>query len=245
MRYILNHRRSNSSSAVVTISVGPSQRLFAAHENVLCQSDFFADALRKQFFEPGNKRIDLPNEEPEIFSAVLEFMYRGDYRPKLAFNEKRGSWSLEEGAKLPSVASESTIFLPDTERTVLKDTVIYVRSCPKPDTHLTSMILTCGHQCSAHIYRLPALQRIALKKQGLQCNVGCSTILASARYAYLHTPANDSKLRAHYLALIIRSRHTFKRSGTMQTEMQEGGSPLFFDLFVALVNHLVSLPLLF
>lgn len=68
----------------------------------------------------------------------------------------------------------------------------------------------------------------------------CSTILASARYAYANTPASDSKLRAHYLALIIRSRSTFKRSGTLQAEMERGGTPLFFDLFVAMVNHLVS-----
>lgn len=68
----------------------------------------------------------------------------------------------------------------------------------------------------------------------------CSTILSSARYAYANTPASDSKLRAHYLALIIRSRSTFKRSGTLQMEMQAGGTPLFFDLFVAMVNHLVS-----
>lgn len=33
------------------------------------------------------------------------------------------------------------------------------------------------------------------------------------------------------MALIIRSRHTFKRSGTMQQEMEQGGK-LFFDLFV-------------
>jgi len=44
-------------------------------------------------------------------------------------------------------------------------------------------------------------------------------------------------LRAHYLALIIRSRSTFKRSGTMQLEMLNGGTQLFFDLFVALCNH--------
>lgn len=68
-----------------------------------------------------------------------------------------------------------------------------------------------------------------------------STILASARYAYAHTPADDSSLRAHYLALIIRSRATFKRSGTMQAEMMAGGSALWFDLFVAMVEHLVSL----
>jgi hypothetical protein len=70
-----------------------------------------------------------------------------------------------------------------------------------------------------------------------ESGIPASTILASARYAYAHTPETDSKLRAHYLALIIRSRSTFKRSGTMQLEMYNGGSQLFFDLFVALCNH--------
>ena len=65
----------------------------------------------------------------------------------------------------------------------------------------------------------------------------CSTILSSARYAYANTDASDSKLRAHYLALIIRSRKTFKRSGTMQMEMEKGGTQFFFDLFVAMCNH--------
>jgi len=51
---------------------------------------------------------------------------------------------------------------------------------------------------------------------------------------------NDSRLRAHYLALIIRSRKTFKRSGTMQMEMEMGGK-LFFDLFVAMCNHVDDL----
>lgn len=71
------------------------------------------------------------------------------------------------------------------------------------------------------------------KESGIQCSI----ILSSARFAYSHTPDTDSKLRAHYLALIIRSRSTFKRSGTMQLEMFNGGSQLFFDLFVALCNH--------
>jgi hypothetical protein len=61
--------------------------------------------------------------------------------------------------------------------------------------------------------------------------------LRSARFAYEHTPDTESRLRAHYLALIIRSRKTFKRSGTMQMEMEIGGK-LFFDLFVAMSNHI-------
>jgi len=42
------------------------------------------------------------------------------------------------------------------------------------------------------------------------------------------------------LAMIIRSRSAFKKSGTMQMEMEMGGK-LFFDLFVALSNHVDDL----
>jgi hypothetical protein len=90
--------------------------------------------------------------------------------------------------------------------------------------------------CSAERYMLPELKALALRKQGLQSGIEVGTILRSARYAYDHTPDTDSRLRAHYLALIIRCRRTFKRSGTMQAEMERGGR-LFFDLFVALCNH--------
>ena len=84
------------------------------------------------------------------------------------------------------------------------------------------------------------MKKLALRKQGLQHGVQVQTILSSARYAYENTPDSDSKLRAHYLALIIRSRSTFKKSGTMQNEMMKGGCGLFFDLFVAMCNHMVS-----
>lgn len=105
-----------------------------------------------------------------------------------------------------------------------------------------SPLLITSHSCAADRYGLDELKRLALRKQGLQSGIQISTILSSARWAYAHTPDTDSKLRAHYLALIIRSRNTFKRSGTMQMEMEEGGK-LFFDLFVAMCNHMVSLSL--
>ena len=183
---------------------------------------------RAQFFETPGKRIDLPSEEPEVFSAVLEYLYKGDYSPKLAYDKKRASWYLEN---TDASSGESTIYQGGVGGAILKDTLIYVRTL---STSLYFMLLILTLQCSAHRYNMPELQRLALKKQGLQSGVQCSTILASARFAYDNTPASDSKLRAHYLALIIRSRNTFKRSGTMQNEMQKGGTPLFFDLFVAL-----------
>lgn len=99
---------------------------------------------------------------------------------------------------------------------VLRDTVIY---------------------CAADKYGLDELKRLSLQKQGLQTGIPVDVILRSARYAYDNTPDSESRLRAHFLALIIRSRKTFKRSGTMQMEM-ESGSKLFFDLFVAMCNHI-------
>jgi hypothetical protein len=92
--------------------------------------------------------------------------------------------------------------------------------------------------CAAERYGLEELKRLSLRKQGLRSGIDVGTILRSAQYAYAHTPDSDSRLRAHYLALIIRCRKTFKRSGTMQAEMERGGSKLFFDLFVAMSNHL-------
>ncbi len=66
---------STLTSPIVTFTVGKEGRLFAAHEDVLAASPFFLAACRQQFLEDGNKRIDLPDEEPEIFSCVLEYLY--------------------------------------------------------------------------------------------------------------------------------------------------------------------------
>ncbi|KAL1878616.1 hypothetical protein VTK73DRAFT_7697 [Phialemonium thermophilum] len=207
---------SNLTSPIVTLVVGREQRIFAAHENVLCASPFFKKVLELEAIDYSNRKISLIDEEPEIFSSVLEYLYKGDYYPRLIPNKKRNSWELEQteddGRGLP----ESTVYHRGADGDLLKDTVIY---------------------CAAEKYGLEELKRIALRKQGLHSGVQASIILASARYAYANTPDTDSKLRAHYLALIIRCRSTFKRSGTMQLEMFNGGSQLFFDLFVALCNH--------
>ncbi|KAK3112215.1 hypothetical protein LTR53_011753 [Teratosphaeriaceae sp. CCFEE 6253] len=220
------------TSVIVTISVGKDQRLFAAHEDVLSRSPWFVEACREQFFtSPGQRRISLPDEEPEVFSAVLEYLYKGDYYPRLLHDRKRNTWSLEDDEG--DLTAQSITPRPHSNKAgglnelavlyhhgvgdyVLKDTLVY---------------------CSALRFGLPELQRHALRKQGLQSGIDVACILRSARFAYDHTPPSDSRLRAHYLALIIRSRKTFKRSGTMQMEMEKGGTQMFFDLFVAMCNH--------
>jgi hypothetical protein len=211
------------TSPIVTIVVGPDQRLFAAHEDVLSHSPYFASALRGQFFESNTRRIDLPTEEPEIFSCVLEYLYKGDYYPRLVHDKRRQTWMLEGAVSSPDpnkgdrvAAVEPTFYHAGVGDIILRDTAVY---------------------CAAERFGLEELKRLSLRKQGLQSGIEVGTILRSARYAYENTPDSDSRLRAHYLALIIRSRKTFKRSGTMQMEMEIGGK-LFFDLFVAMCNHI-------
>jgi hypothetical protein len=197
----------SSFSGIITLSIGLEQQLFAAHKDALCRSPFFQSACQKQ-----HKQIDLPDEEPKVFSLILDYLYNGDYYPRLEYDQRRNSWDLADGGK-----NEAIIYTPSGP--ILKDTVLY---------------------CAAEKYGLQELKELALRKQGLRSGIPCSTILSSARFAYAHTSDNESKLRAHYLALIIQARHTFKRSGTMQQEMERGGK-LFFDLFVAIVNHMDDL----
>jgi len=246
--------KSLAPSPIVTLVVGAEARLFAAHEDVLCQSPFFERVIRSNFVDAQNRRISLPDEEPEVFSGILEYLYKGDYYPRLLHNKQRNSWELEDSlprrvtpqtsptihdspkfgggraGQTPQTpaAVEATVFLSGISQHILRDTAIY---------------------CAADRFGLEELKRLALRKQGLQAGIDVGTILRSAQYCYANTPDSDSRLRAHYLALIIRCRKTFKRSGTMQAEMEkcgsgsevyggEGSGKLFFDLFVAMCNHL-------
>ena len=128
------------TSAIITLCIGREQRLFAAHEDVLCHSPFFQTACRDQFFQSTSKRIDLPDEEPEIFSSILEYLYKGDYYPRLEFDKRRNSWQLEDAGNGRGTA-ESTIFHSAVNGPILKDTVIYV-SCGSLHRHITVNDLT-------------------------------------------------------------------------------------------------------
>ena len=205
------------TSPIITLVVGHEERLFAAHEDQLTRSPFFAAALKGQFFEAEAKRVVLPDEEPEIFSCVLEYLYKGDYSPRLLFNKRRNSWELQGTGNAKQDRSHNgvhgggtlpTIYHSGVGGEVLRDTVVY---------------------CTAEKFGLDELKRLALRKQGLQSGIHVEVILRSARYAYDNTPENDSHLRAHYLALIIRCRKLFKRSGRMEREMEKGGSKLYRD----------------
>lgn len=107
------------NSAIITLYVGPEQRLFCGHEDVLSRSPYFQCALKALFYD-GNRRIDLPDECPEVLSAVLEYLYKGDYTPRMVHNRKRDTWELENNGSL----GEATVMHHLSKVPILKDTAI-------------------------------------------------------------------------------------------------------------------------
>lgn len=61
--------------------VGPHAELFSCHRDVLTKSEYFKRALDGQFAEAGDQAIDLPEEDPTIFSFVVAFLYEGKFEP--------------------------------------------------------------------------------------------------------------------------------------------------------------------
>jgi len=58
-------------------------------------------------------------------SSVLEYLYKGDYYPRLLHNKRKDTWELEDGDGAKSKgAVESTVYHHVVGTTLLKDTVI-------------------------------------------------------------------------------------------------------------------------
>lgn len=66
-------------STVVTLTVGVEEVEFHVYENVLCRLPFFHAALQTGFKETSDKKITMPDEDPEIVAAMVEFLYVGSY----------------------------------------------------------------------------------------------------------------------------------------------------------------------
>lgn len=66
-------------SSVVTLTVGEEQINFYTNQDVLCRLPFFRAALHNGFRESAEKKITMPDDEPEIIAALIEFLAGGTY----------------------------------------------------------------------------------------------------------------------------------------------------------------------
>lgn len=51
------------------------------HRDILTKSEYFRRALDGEFKEAIDQAIDLPEEDPSIFSFVVAFLYEGNFAP--------------------------------------------------------------------------------------------------------------------------------------------------------------------
>ncbi|TAQ90460.1 hypothetical protein B7494_g1182 [Chlorociboria aeruginascens] len=68
-------------SPIIPIRVGPNAELFQVHRDILTKSEYFRKALYGEFREAEDQAIDLPEEDPAIFSFVVAFLYEEKYVP--------------------------------------------------------------------------------------------------------------------------------------------------------------------
>ena len=72
---------------MINLLVGPDKTEFQAHEAVLRRSPFFSSAFDSSFNGPSSPHspriVELPEEDPDIFAAVLQFLYQDDFFPRL------------------------------------------------------------------------------------------------------------------------------------------------------------------
>jgi hypothetical protein len=96
----------------------------------------------------SSKHLALLDEEREIFSSVLEFMYKGDHQQRLVHDKKRNVWRLKQipthnrGRDKRGV--ESNVYIPTMNAHLLKDTVMH---------------------CAAQRYGLEDLKRFAFRSK--------------------------------------------------------------------------------
>jgi len=89
------------TSPVVTLIVGSGENetILTAHQGLLIQSPFFAEACAAFTNDGSPRQIELTNDETDAVGCFLEFLYTGDYFPK----KLPGQRSLEPDPSLPEV----------------------------------------------------------------------------------------------------------------------------------------------
>ena len=100
------HSYLRSPIVELVIGSGAEATTLSAHQGLLVASPYLANAC-EQFSEGTSpRRIDLPNDDLEAASSVLEYLYKADYFPNLTGNNQ-----LEYDPTVPQPDNEGVALL--------------------------------------------------------------------------------------------------------------------------------------
>jgi hypothetical protein len=89
-----NISQRRHQSPIIPIRVGPHAETFYVHRAILTKAEYFRKALGGDFLEAENQAMDLPEEEPAIFSFVVAYLYEGTYEPIQPVADALSKWIL-------------------------------------------------------------------------------------------------------------------------------------------------------
>ena len=90
-----------------------------------CRNQFQTGTITPRIAKGDGKRIDLPDEQPEVLSCVLEYLYRGDYTPRIVHNAECDQWELEDmTVNNEGLSNGATIYHQAAGGVILRDTAV-------------------------------------------------------------------------------------------------------------------------
>jgi len=101
------------------VGQGDEQALLTAHQALLVQSPWFADACARFGDEVSERRIDLIDEDLDAVGCFLEFLYTGDYFPR----KVPGTRKLERDPSMPEIDTSGDQLLKHARVYTLADTL--------------------------------------------------------------------------------------------------------------------------
>jgi len=160
-------------SKIFTVLVGADGHDLAVHECALSRSPVLQRFCRGGFLEATTGRIELKDDDPEIFDKVLSYLYRGNYQPYMPHA------SLRPGNNSPSAKSVvpwSTTGLDD--KYAMDSAMVYIM---------------------ADKYQLHGLKKVAVRKiNGLQ-PLSHDAFLKISSCIYAAVPESDRIFRDFFI----------------------------------------------
>ncbi|KAL8855318.1 MAG: hypothetical protein Q9178_008032 [Gyalolechia marmorata] len=78
-------------SQIFSIITGPEGKVYTAHATYLSQSPVFEKICHGQFHESLTFQIKLPEDDPEVIRALIQYLYTGNFHDFGTIKSGRGS----------------------------------------------------------------------------------------------------------------------------------------------------------
>lgn len=91
VKLVTDHWTRGYGSDIFTILVGPEQKCFRAHAAFLAQSPIFEISCYGNFKESQEQRIELPDDDPDVAEAIIQYCYSGNILDFGTADEEEGS----------------------------------------------------------------------------------------------------------------------------------------------------------